>query len=97
MNPINNTPPPKGILWDVLKYLDSDFEPYGKRSRKDDFGPDCSCGCKFFVPLEGKLGYDWGVCANTESARAGLLTWEHMGCKQFVAAPEEVSSQRESV
>ena len=43
--------------------------------------PDCSCGCVFFATLQA-IG-DWGVCANEKSPRAGQLTWEHMGCKQF--------------
>jgi len=45
--------------------------------------PDCSCGCKWFHPLEGKEGADWGVCLNDESARGGFLTFEHMGCGKF--------------
>ena len=67
----------------VVKHLDSDFEPYGKRSRDEDWGPDCSCGCRYFAKITGELGYDWGVCANPKSPRAGLLTFEHMGCKEF--------------
>ena len=58
----------------------TDFEPYGKRERG---GYDCSCGCAFFHPLEGKEGMDWGVCTNPESLRAGLLTFEHYGCPHF--------------
>jgi hypothetical protein len=67
----------------VLINLDSDFEPYGSRSRSDDWGPDCSCGCKNFIKLEGKLGSDWGVCCNPKSPRKGLLTFEHQGCSFF--------------
>ena len=71
-------------LWAVCKKLPTDFEPYGSRSRDDDYGPDCSSGCKFFHPLEGKEGMDWGVCSSLESPRTGLLTFEHQGCKKFV-------------
>jgi hypothetical protein len=39
--------------------------------------PDCSNGCCYFKPLKGKDGDDWGVCANPNGPRAGLLTWEH--------------------
>src|SRR4051794_19329799 len=67
----------------IMRRLPSDFEPYGNRSRETDWGPDCSCGCKHFVKLEGNLGYDWGVCANPQSLRTGLLTFEHQGCKAF--------------
>jgi hypothetical protein len=29
------------------------------------------------------LAFDWGVCTNPRSPRAGLLTWEHMGCPEY--------------
>lgn len=45
--------------------------------------PDCSCGCAFFLQLEGTLGYDWGVCCNKDSQRCGMLTFEHQGCEMF--------------
>ena len=70
-------------LLSIVHRLPSDFEPYGNRSRDEDWGPDCSCGCKYFIPLEGTLGMDWGVCANSTSPRVGLLTFEHQGCKAF--------------
>ncbi|MGH2413027.1 MAG: DUF3027 domain-containing protein [Microcystaceae cyanobacterium] len=73
-------------LLSLVKKLPSDFEPYGNRSRDEDWGPNCSCGCKYFIPLEGLLGMDWGVCANPKSPRAGLLTFEHQGCKEFAYA-----------
>jgi hypothetical protein len=53
--------------------------------------PDCSCGCVHFHPLEGKEGADWGVCAEPRSPRAGLLTFEHMGCEYFEQGKEEDS------
>jgi len=70
-------------LWEIAKKLPSDFEPYGERSRDEDWGPDCSCGCKYFHPLIGERKYDWGVCYSADSPRCGLLTFEHMGCKQY--------------
>jgi hypothetical protein len=36
--------------------------------------------------LLGDLQTDWGVCTNPKSPRAGLLTFEHMGCA-FYASP----------
>lgn len=81
-------------LWQVTKKLPSDFEPWGERDREG--GPsgqestgDCSSGCRFFVPLDGKLGNDWGVCTNADSPRSGLLTFEHQGCPQFDYGNEE--------
>lgn len=69
-------------LTKVVKLLPSDLEPYGS-GPDSERGADCSCGCKWFVGLEGMLGADWGICANSGSPRAGLLTFEHMGCPQF--------------
>lgn len=65
-------------LISICRHLPSDFEPVGERDRAD-----CSCGCKHFLKLPGKLGADWGVCSNPASPRAGLLTFEHQGCEQF--------------
>lgn len=67
-------------LHSICHHLPSDFQPYGERERD---GADCSCGCKHFLKLPGKLGFDWGVCVNPASPRAGLLTFEHQGCEQF--------------
>jgi hypothetical protein len=79
-------------LLSIMKKLPTDFEPYGARSRYNDWGPDCSCGCKHFIKLEGNLRFDLGVCANPSGPRVGLLTFEHQGCKEF----EEVeASDRE--
>lgn len=68
-------------LMALVAKLPTDFAPYGKRRRTG--GADCSCGCRHFLKLRGELGYDWGVCANPNSPRAGFLTFEHMGCKAF--------------
>lgn len=70
-------------LCGIVKNLPSDFEPYGARSRTEDCGPDCSCGCKHFLPLKGRHGLDWGICANPASPRVSLLTFEHQGCLEF--------------
>lgn len=76
-------------LWSICKPLPEDYEPTGETSRKDGdkwYG-DCSCGCLYYLPLEGKLGADWGVCRNPASHRCGLLTFEHQGCRHYT--PEE--------
>jgi hypothetical protein len=70
-------------LWRILKKLPTDFEPYGKRQRNGNL--DCSCNCRWYYTLAGRLGQDWGVCANVQSPRAGLLTFEHQGCPQYEA------------
>ena len=79
-------------IWAALKQLRTHFEPWGERSRENDWGPDCSCGCRFFVPLDGSLASDWGACANPSSLRAGLLTWEHQGCREFDQGSTEEST-----
>ncbi|HEU4597987.1 MAG TPA: hypothetical protein VFS10_22865 [Pyrinomonadaceae bacterium] len=71
------------LLHTLCVRLPTDFEPYGQRSRETDWAPDCSCGCLHFRELEGMLGADWGVCSNPKSPRAGMLTFEHQGCREF--------------
>jgi len=36
--------------------------------------------CPYYVPLEGRLGADWGVIVNPVSSRFGKLTFEHADC-----------------
>lgn len=87
------TDPRHERLHAVLKTLPSDFGPWGERSRDDDWGADCSSGCRWFVPLEGTLRYDWGVCHNLASPRSGLLTFEHQGCREFEASDDDFDAE----
>jgi hypothetical protein len=68
------------FLFTILKRLPTDYSDYGGEIERwadgDDY-PDCSCGCIYFIPLDGELGFDWGVCGNVNGPRAGLLTFEH--------------------
>jgi hypothetical protein len=68
-------------LLECMKILPTDYQEYGgeiKRWEKNELDyPDCSRGCKHFVPLEGNLGMDWGVCSKKDAPRVGLLTFEH--------------------
>jgi hypothetical protein len=68
-------------LLHIVRKLDTDFEPFGRRPQDDR--PDCSYGCRHFIKLAHEIGNDWGVCGNPESPRAGLLTFEHQGCSAF--------------
>lgn len=76
-------------LMTVLVRLPTDYTDYGgevERWADGDNYPDCSWGCKHFVPLDGYLRADWGVCANIGAPRAGLLTFEHQtgrGCFEY--------------
>lgn len=82
-------------LLEIVKKLPSDFEPYGERDREAAWGPDCSCGCRHFIPLTGSLGNDWGICANPASPRCALLTFEHQGCPQFESEEETEDASAE--
>lgn len=72
-------------LWSIVKIDTYDYKPWGTHPR---VGGDCSCGCRWYVELEGRFGADWGVCTNPESHRCGLLTFEHQGCTMFEADDE---------
>jgi hypothetical protein len=77
-------------LWDVCR----DTQEYRSRGEKGNpLNFDCSSGCRFFHKLDGSAGFDWGVCACPASPRAGLLTFEHMGCECFM--PEEGDADEE--
>lgn len=69
----------------AVRTLPSDYAPYGSEDRDayGGWGPDCSMGCRWFAPLAGPLGSDWGVCMNPASHRVGLLTFEHQGCRHY--------------
>jgi len=41
------------LLLKLAKRLPTDFAPYSDRDRDGDWGPDCSCGCRHFLPLNG--------------------------------------------
>lgn len=72
-------------LWQVCR----EQEDYLAKKESEPWKPDCSAGCRYFMPLEGKHGMDWGVCTEPRSPRAGLLTFEHMGCQYFEQAPDD--------
>ncbi len=64
----------------IVRTLESDYQPFGKAESN---GSDCSSGCRHFFKLAGESASDWGVCASSDSPRAGLLTFEHQGCAAF--------------
>lgn len=67
------------LLWAIVEKSQSDYEPYGTVLRDKC---DCSCGCKWYLPLQA-VPLDWGVCSNKKSHRVGKLTFEHQGCPHF--------------
>lgn len=43
---------------------------------------DCQCGgCCYYIPLEGSIGQDWGVCSNPKSSWDGIVVFEHSTCR----------------
>jgi hypothetical protein len=45
------------------------------------------CGhCRFWVPLSGALGSDYGACANPASPFEASVRFEHDGCEEFESA-----------
>ena len=81
-------------LWEACRKLPSDWAPHGQRKwlGKPEARPDCAT-CRWFVELF-RTWPDWGACANTESARAGLLTYREQGCWQH--EPEKGSRHEET-
>jgi hypothetical protein len=73
------------VFAEIVELDPRDWHPYGflDREQPHTFGPDCSVGCAFYVPLSGDFGADWGVCLNPSSHRAGRLTFERQGCNAF--------------
>lgn len=71
------------IIHNAFKRVAPNWKDYMRgKYGVDTFGCDCSWGCKYFVDNVADIG-DWGVCINPKSPRAGMLTFEHMGCDHF--------------
>jgi hypothetical protein len=56
---------------------------------------DGSAQCHWFHALKGLRGLDWGVCTKPHAPRAGLLTFEPMGCQlyEFQCHPTGINPQ----
>ncbi len=72
------------------RWLEKNCRPYGPPKRTDaigkryDDGALLQCGgCKFYIPLEGSIGADWGACSNPRSPQDGKVTMEHHGCMAY--------------
>lgn len=49
------------------------------------------CGsCRFWFPLAGEMGTEYGACANAQSELDGRVMFEHDGCDSFEDAGEWV-------
>jgi hypothetical protein len=50
--------------------------------REEWYGTQCG-GCRHWFPIAGRLGTDYGVCANMKSQFDGTARFEHDGCDGF--------------
>ena len=52
--------------------------------RYDEGGACVQCGgCARYVPLESRLGMDWGACTSPDSPFDGRVVFEHSSCPYF--------------
>jgi hypothetical protein len=50
--------------------------------RDEWYGEQC-LHCRFYIPLQEPLGFDYGACANPASPFDGRVMFEHDGCNWF--------------
>lgn len=88
-------------LWAACIRLDTDYIDYGGKverwSDPSQSYPDCSSGCKWFIPLHDfeteSWDPDWGVCSKPGAPRQGLLTWEHQAGYNCYEYDEELNDE----
>jgi len=45
------------------------------------------CGqCRYYIPVMGLLGFDWGLCSSANSDFDGRVMYEHDGCSEYSGA-----------
>ncbi len=52
-------------------------------SYKDNWWAQQCVQCRFFIPLTGPLGHDFGACTNYLSKYDQRVMYEHDGCDSF--------------
>ncbi|MEV7376465.1 DUF3027 domain-containing protein [Streptomyces sp. NPDC090301] len=55
----------------------------GSPSYRDEWFDEQCGGCRFWIPLSGDLGLDWGACTHADSRFDGRVRFEHDGCEYF--------------
>lgn len=53
--------------------------------REEWWGEQCG-HCRFWIPLSGAIGADYGACVNPDSPFDAHVRFEHDGCDQFQLA-----------
>lgn len=72
--------------WVARRNRDTDRADY-----RDEWYDEQCGSCKFWFPLAGEMGADYGVCANARSPFDGRVQFEHDGCDEFEDAGEWVT------
>jgi hypothetical protein len=57
-------------------------------SYQDEWWQQQCGGCRFWIPLTGIFGDDYGACSNPASAADGLVRFEHDGCEAYEQSTE---------
>ncbi len=55
----------------------------GNPNYRDEWFDEQCGGCRFWTPLSGDLGLDWGACTHADSRFDGRVRFEHDGCEHF--------------
>ncbi len=69
--------------WVKLLNRDQDDPAY-----QDEWYSEQCLACRYYIPLSGAFGEDWGVCSNEESEFDRHVMFEHDGCSGFSRAEE---------
>ncbi len=60
----------------------------------DDWSLAQCHACSSYIPLEGKIGMDWGACSNPVSEHDRSVVFEHFGCFNHSHAHQVVSKRQ---
>jgi hypothetical protein len=78
-------------LWQTPAHARATHERWRHLTHRDlavEPGLD-QCGiCRFWAPLSGALGTDYGACTNDRSPCDRVVMFEHDGCDEHEAADE---------
>ncbi|MFF3842510.1 DUF3027 domain-containing protein [Streptomyces sp. NPDC001930] len=55
----------------------------GNPGYRDEWFDEQCGGCRFWIPLSGDLGLDWGACTHADSRFDGRVRFEHDGCEHY--------------
>jgi Protein of unknown function (DUF3027) len=70
------------------RWVERQHRPMSDPEYRDEWCAEQCGGCRFWIPLSGVLGDDYGACANAASPRDGRVQFEHDGCESFAPVSE---------